>query len=159
MICAIGEPRPTVLLFEDTREAREVYRMMLRAAGADFDVVDAADGEECLGLCRSRSFDCILLDDRLPDRDGLAVLAELGRGHGGEPLPVVMVTGQGNEQVAARSIQQGAQDYLIKNEVTGHALRRAVENAIEKVALRKRVARLEGDLDRLRELSERLGSP
>jgi len=148
----------TILIVDDSPEARDVYRLMLRDAGPPpYDFIEAATGAEALERARAGPFACILLDYRLPDLDGLAVLDALARSSGGDPLPVVMITAQGSEPVAVEAMKRGAQDYLVKGQLTALALRRAVENAVEKVALRRLVEGLERELERLRALAERLG--
>ncbi len=61
----------------------------------------------------SQTFDILLLDYRLPDGTGLEVLQELKEKN--ISIPVIMITGQGDERIAVQAIQQGAADYLIKS--------------------------------------------
>jgi PAS domain S-box-containing protein len=82
----------------------------------------------------------VLLDYRLPDRDGLEVLEELTADAEGQ-VPVVMLTGQGDESVAVQAMRRGAQDYLVKGRMTSAALAGAVQNAIARAALLKQVER------------------
>jgi len=67
----------------------------------------------------------ILLDLHLPDGDGLELLDRLPRSGGRPGVPVVMLTGQGNEAVAVAAMKAGAKDYLPKDVLTPDALRRA----------------------------------
>jgi CheY-like chemotaxis protein len=74
--------------------------------------------------------DVILLDLTLPDTsglDGLRRLREEARN-----IPVVVVTGHNDEETAFNAIQAGAQDYLIKDEITPSLLRRALRYALER---------------------------
>jgi signal transduction histidine kinase len=80
---------------------------------------------------------CVLLDYSLPGRNGLEVLKRIRATN--PHLPVVMLTGQGNEDVAVQSMKDGAQDYIIKAAITPESLGRIVRTAIETCALQKRV--------------------
>ncbi|QEG00586.1 Signal transduction histidine-protein kinase BarA [Stieleria maiorica] len=129
-----------ILIVDDSPEDREVYRRLLsQQAWNEYDVTDADCGEDGLEVCRSRPPDCLLLDYNLPDLDGLEFLTELRDFAGEHPFAIVMLTGQGNESIAVDAMKKGAQDYLVKGELTSDNLQRAVTNAVERVSLQREV--------------------
>jgi PAS domain S-box-containing protein len=135
----MAERRYVILLIEDNLEDRETYRRLLgRLGGAEYTFLETDSGEEALRLWRTCRPDCVLLDYRLPDADGLELLAEMTAA---APAPVVMLTSQGDETLAVRAMKSGAQDYLVKGRMTAAELAGAVHNAIDKVELRQRVAK------------------
>jgi len=148
-----------ILITDDSPEDRETYRRRI-AQGREQDYLfwETGSGEEGLELYRSVQPDCVVLDYNLPDLDGLEILARLRSEQGDEPLPVVMLTGQGNETVAVQALKAGAQDYLVKNRA-GEGLRHAIHATMEKVALRRQVDEQRRELERaaraLRESDER----
>jgi two-component system, cell cycle sensor histidine kinase and response regulator CckA len=83
---------------------------------------------ECL---QSEDFDVILLDLLLPDSEGLDTFTRI---HEQAPLvPIVVLTGMADETLAIRSMQAGAQDYLVKGQVSGSdLLMRSIRYAIER---------------------------
>ena len=99
-------------------------------------------GKGGLELCQRFKPDAILLDYLLPDLDGLEFLSEL-RSHNAITPPAIMLTGQGNEFIAVQAMKAGAQDYLIKGQMTPESLRLAVDGAIEKAQLRAQLQRSE----------------
>ena len=142
--------RCRILIIDDSPEDRESYRRFLsQDRSTKFEFVETETGEDGLALCRANPPDCVLLDYNLPDMDGLSVLDELKDGNGEVPLPLVMLTGQGSETVAVEAMKRGAQDYLIKGNLTAPDLRRAVRNALEKVALRRTIDEQSRELHRL----------
>ncbi|NET31998.1 MAG: response regulator [Cyanothece sp. SIO1E1] len=79
------------------------------------------------------SFDVILLDLSLPDSQGLETLSTL---HPQIPnLPIVVLTGTTDEELAVQAVQQGAQDYLIKGQVQPQWLIRSIRYAIERQSI------------------------
>lgn len=118
---------PRLLIVDDSEEDRTCYRRYLaRGNGADFEVKEAATGEQGLVLCRQEPPDCVLLDYRLPDLDGLEFLDRLHHAGTGHRIPVIMITGSGSEGVAVRAMKYGAVDYLPKREVSPERLQRAL---------------------------------
>jgi signal transduction histidine kinase len=146
--------RLRILIVDDSPEDRELYRRLL---GQDpengYELLETDLGEEGLRLAQEERPDCLLLDYRLPDMDGLEFLGRLQQQR---TLPVIVLTGQGNESVAVQAMKGGAQDYLLKGSITRQELRRAVQNAIEKVALRLEVEERTAELARANEALQRM---
>lgn len=101
-----------VLIIDDDLAQAEMVREFLGIAG--YQHVDhTTDIQSAWQRLGEQSYDIILLDYRLPDGTGLELLEQLSRR--GQHIPVVMVTGQGNERIAVQAIQHGAADYLLKS--------------------------------------------
>jgi signal transduction histidine kinase len=145
-------PPLSILIVDDSAEDRETYRRLLsQDREHTYAFRETEMGEEGLALAHAELPDCILLDYRLPDVDGVEFLAQLGAD--GLRCAVIVLTGQGSEQVAVRAMKNGAQDYLIKDALTREGLCRAVLHAIERVALRRKVEERTAELER--EIGER----
>jgi two-component system cell cycle sensor histidine kinase/response regulator CckA len=148
----------TVLLIEDDPEDADLFREMLSERNADWYEVEWVD---CLqaGLERLTvgPADLVILDLSLPDGQGLETF---GRLHVQAPdVPIVVLSGLDDESLAVRAVQEGAQDYLVKGQVDGHGLARAMRYALERAraesALRKARDELEGRVrERTAELAE-----
>ena len=126
----------TVLIVEDCAEDRATYRRYLdRDPRYRYRILEAETGEAALDICRSLQIDAVLLDYRLPDYDGLEVL-HLLRQQMQYQVPILLLTGQGSESLAVQILKAGAEDYLIKGEVTALDLQAAIAVAIERTELR-----------------------
>ena len=131
-------PQRTILLVDDNIADRHIIKRYLQRDHAhSYAFVEAETGEYALSQCHERPPDCILMDYNLPDMSGLELLEELAGKSERPQHPIVMMTGQGDETVAVQAIQGGAQDYLVKGNLTPEALLIAIDNAIEKVRLRQ----------------------
>jgi PAS domain S-box-containing protein len=145
-----------ILIVDDFAADRELYRRYLLAdSRSTYHPIEAESVAEGLELCANQQIDAVLLDYMLPDGDGLEFLAALAQRHRDNPPPVVMMTGQGSENIAVRAIKLGAQDYLVKRDLTSELLQLTVRKAIDNHRLRLQLqhveARFRMTLDNLRE--------
>lgn len=127
-----------ILIIDDSEDDRELYARLLRSdEKAEWSIYEAETGEEGLETYLGKRIHSVLLDYSLPGRDGLEVLSDLAS-HNGHAA-VVMLTGQGNELVAIDSMKKGAQDYLVKGDVTPEKLQKAIHNAMDRVTMIRKI--------------------
>ncbi len=108
----MSEAAYRILVVDDDTAQAEMMREFLRLSG--FKQIDrASDIHGFWQILSQHDYDIILLDYRLPDGTGLDVLDQMARRK--RQIPVIMVTGQGNERIAAQAILRGASDYLLKS--------------------------------------------
>jgi len=115
-----------ILIVDDEKLIRWSIADRLKKEG--YDIAEAATAEEGLAALAGGEFDLLLLDYRLPDRDGLEVLNHVSKEHG--DLPVVMMTAYSTVDSAVAAIKLGAYDYLNKPfdlEEIVFVIRRALE--------------------------------
>jgi signal transduction histidine kinase len=117
-----------ILLVDDDEVDRLSVKRLFRQAGIDADIRECAERSTALVAARSGEFDCMLLDYRLPGTDGVELLRELN--NSGVSLPVVALTGQGDEEVAVALMKAGAADYLNKNALSAERLERSLRYAV-----------------------------
>lgn len=135
----------TVLLVEDAPGDARIIEERLKDAGAHrFAVTRAERLASCLEKLSAHVPDVVILDLSLPDSTGLATLRQVQRTAPG--VPIVVLTGLDDEELAVGAVMEGAADYLLKNDVSAGLLVRALRYAIE----RKRAA------ETLRTLNEEL---
>ncbi len=149
------DSRLKILIVEDNPIDREYYRrLLLPSFESRCDFFEEESGEAAVSKFRSIQPDCVLLDYELPDMDGLEFLDHIP-GDAIESIAIIMITGQGNENIAVSALKTGVQDYLIKNNLTQESLTRAVENALDKIHLRKQLARKTEELQESNQALER----
>jgi signal transduction histidine kinase len=134
-----------VLIIDDDAGDRMQIRRALAKSGLAHELVEAADMDEALAACGSRSFDAVVVDYHMPGLNGLGGIARLRETR--PLLPVIMSTGQGCEQVAAEAIKLGALDYLPKADINEQTIRRAIESAVERASLNRKVAEQQDALE------------
>jgi signal transduction histidine kinase len=136
-------------LVEDNRGDARLIREMLKETGARFELAHVERLDEGLKRLGEETFDVVLLDLNLADSQGLDTFV---RAHAQAPgVPIVVLTGLADEAIGVKAVQGGAQDYLVKGQVDGDPLVRALRYAIE----RKRAEEaLKEYSDRLQEMVE-----
>ncbi|MEZ5930979.1 MAG: ATP-binding protein [Alphaproteobacteria bacterium] len=145
------------LIIEDNSFDRKVLRQAFKECVQDFMLHEVASIAEAERALIDQTFDCILLDFRLPDGDGLS-FAKRFLAEGGSETALIMLTAVGNEQLAREALQLGILDYLPKQDLGPESLERSVSNALAKVRLmRERREALE-ELQRSNEALSRFAS-
>jgi two-component system, cell cycle sensor histidine kinase and response regulator CckA len=121
----------TVLLVEDNPgDARLMREAVREAEGSHIHLVHVDTLGKALARLDQDRFDVVMLDLSLPDAEGLTTLV---RTHAHAPsVPIVVLTGLDDEGLAVRAVREGAQDYLVKGQVTGQLLVRAMRYATER---------------------------
>lgn len=120
-----------VLLIEDNlAEARLLKEILKGNEKKEFHLVNVSRLSEAISLLQQTNFDVILLDLTLPDSQGLESLAPLLIT--APKLPIVVLTNTNDDNLALAALRQGAQDYLIKREVSLEILTRSLCYAIER---------------------------
>jgi signal transduction histidine kinase len=134
------KPVRTLLVIEDNPgDVRLLHEMLHEEAAYQAELILAgtmSEAEKCLAEHR---IDIILLDLGLPDSGGVAAIRRTRAAAPG--IPLVVLTGLDDEALAAQSLQEGAQDYLIKGQIETRGLLRALRYATE----RKRLERLKDE--------------
>jgi diguanylate cyclase (GGDEF)-like protein/PAS domain S-box-containing protein len=123
-----------LLLVEDNPGDVRLLREMLDEQDADrIDLINVTSMNQAEVHLTGNLVDIILLDLGLPDAQGLEAIR---RAHAAAPrIPLVVLTGLDDELLAAQSLQEGAQDYLIKGQIETRSLRRSLRYSIERKIL------------------------
>lgn len=120
-----------ILLVEDNRaDIIMLQELLSEVSTVQFEVVPATLLSAATTQLKQASFDVILLDLSLPDAHGLETIVQVQAQ--APSVPIVVMTGLDNEELAVDAVRQGAQDYLVKGQVNSHLLVRAIRYAIER---------------------------
>ncbi|MDX2028874.1 MAG: response regulator [Alphaproteobacteria bacterium] len=143
-----GKPTAsTVLVIDDNPDDRESFmRMLKKVEGITYRYAEAADGLKGVEMIRTLNPDCVLLDYSLPGYNGLEILKRLRASYAF--VPVIMLTGQGNETIAVQAMKEGAQDYLVKAVMTPELLHRTITSAIEHVSMESALKEHQDEIQR-----------
>jgi signal transduction histidine kinase/CheY-like chemotaxis protein len=120
--------RLKILVVDDDDVDRMAVRRSLKASGIEADITEAENAPAALDNLQSTRYDCAFFDFRMPGSDGLELLRRL-RGEGSS-VPVIMLTGFGDELTAVELMKAGAADYLPKNSLTPERLAQSVRSVL-----------------------------
>ncbi len=118
------------------------------------DLIRAKNIKEAISLLNDSSVDLILSEYFLSDGSGLDILKLLSESK--LKIPVVIITGQGNETIASEVIDAGAYDYLPKNKISKKSLFRSITNTVEKFGLEKKIKLAQGKLAEMSSLEREM---
>ncbi len=129
-----------ILIVDDDAVDRMAVKRQLARTSLEIITHEINSAEECLKLLRMTEVDCILLDYRLPEMNGIDFLVRL-RGDGiDKGHATVMMTGSGNERLVVQAMRLGVQDYLVKGEYSPQQLEEAILHAVETAEAEKAAA-------------------
>jgi signal transduction histidine kinase len=127
--CIDDASKKSVLVVDDDREVSQCLAVRLRSAG--FDVNSAYDGQQGLDSARAQHPNAIVLDVRMPNKDGLTVLRELRTDPAMRDTPVVVLSASIHDQQTA--LQSGA-SYFVRKPYEADEVLSAIESSIGDVA-------------------------
>lgn len=140
-----------LLIVDDAIHDREVYRRYLagrKLFGQEYvNIRERETLDDALALCRQGMPDCIILDYRLPDGTGVDFVSALSQHANGNLPAIVLVTGQGSEEVASEAFRSGVMDYLVKGHINQSAVCRSVSGVVKRRRLEMEVARYQRMLE------------
>ncbi len=127
-----------LMIDDDPRDIELVRHYMCANTKTEINCSAVQTGSEAVELIMMDQYDCVLLDYNMPHDNGLNVLIsllEVSR----NLIPIIMLTGQGNESIAVECLKMGAADYLRKGDLSEESINRTVHNAVEKQKLRNAI--------------------
>ncbi len=135
-------PMMSVLIVDDADTDRVTYMRYLQGDHSHrYRFLEAETIEEGLKLWRSHNPDIVLVDYALPDGDGLEILQAMSSEDLIGKLEAIMLTGQGNDELAVRAMRLGAADYLVKGELTAVALCTRVGQVCDRIRINRQLKR------------------
>ncbi|AGB40008.1 bacterio-opsin activator domain-containing protein [Natronococcus occultus] len=128
-----------VLLVDDNERWATFMAEELERREPSLRVESVCSANEALAVFAESSIDCLVVDYRLPETNGIELVVRLRDER--PQLPIVLVTGEGSETVATRAIDAGVTDYLPKDPTVDQApiLAGKIHNAVERRALRRAI--------------------
>ncbi len=142
-----------LLVVDDDDEFRDT--LVRRFARAGFQVSDAGDGEQALGMVQRRDFDVAVVDMMMPGLSGVELLEKFKENH--VECEVILLTGKGTIETAVKAMKLGAFDYLQKP-FPLQELETVIRRANERRQLRKENRQLKALLERSQPQSEMVGN-
>lgn len=134
----------TLLVEDSPSDARVIQELLKQSGGREIAVKHAARLGTALEKINADPPDAVILDLSLPDSKGLATFRRLH--HHAAKLPIVVLTGLNDADVAVQTISEGASDYLLKNDLTGGALVRSLRYSLERKRMEESLRRSQREL-------------
>ena len=156
--CVGGKPIKVLLIEDSVFATRHTQKMLAEANGSQIDVQLECAEQLSAGLKRlaEGGIDIVLLDLTLPDSHDLDTFIRV-RAQAPQ-VPVVVLTGLGDEKLAVEAVRKGAQDYLVKGHLDSNLLKRSILYAIERKRVQEELRKHKEHLEELvEERTEQLG--
>jgi diguanylate cyclase (GGDEF)-like protein len=128
-----------ILIVDDDIVDRESIKRTLNQSTTHFNFAETESVDEALTTLSDKKFDAILLDYRMPKRDGIELLLELKNASMDVSVAVIMLSNSEETELALECVRAGAQDFLLKSEVTTSRLQRAIVQAQARFELEQKL--------------------
>lgn len=139
----------TLLIEDQPDDAMLIRRYLTNLPNVIYNVIHVSFLAEGLKILKDVLFDVVLLDLGLPDGPGGLKTFEKVYAHSPH-IPIIVLTGHDDDEFAIESVQKGAQDYLVKGQVTGVLLGRSIRYAIERKKLLTQLEHSAKEIKKLR---------
>ncbi|UKO96766.1 ATP-binding response regulator [Nostoc sp. UHCC 0870] len=117
-----------ILVVDDDELDRMTVYLALTQAGVKIELSEVSDARTAISTLRHTTYDCVFLDNDLPDQDGLSLIQKLRASE--IKVPLVVITDQGDEQTAVELMKAGATDYLAKSRLSSATLTQVLRHAM-----------------------------
>lgn len=142
----------SILLIEDDLEFAGILKIRLsREKDPALEITLCSSLEESLTSLETKTYDLILLDLMLPDSSGIETFEKIKTL--ARHIPVVILSGIDNDEIAINAVRRGAEDYLVKSDISSKLLSRVIHHAIDRHRIKEKLASV---TSRLRETNLRL---
>ncbi|BAQ66564.1 response regulator [Geminocystis sp. NIES-3709] len=120
-----------VLIIEDSLADFELYQKFLQKDQLHYYKIEYAEtATEGLDFFRAKKPDFVIVDYSLPDMNGLKLISAIKKLDQFPEVPIIMMTGLGNEAIALQAMKQNIQDYLVKSDLDFHKFINTIYNLI-----------------------------
>ncbi|MBE7383006.1 MAG: response regulator [Leptolyngbya sp. SIO1E4] len=126
-----------ILIVDDDEVDRMAIRRHLAKTHFTTEITEAGDADTALEYLTQEQYSCVFLDYRLPDTDGISLVKQLRLE--GFLVPIIVLTGQGDEQIAVDLMKAGASDYLTKARLSHDTLASLIRSAIKVYRAEQRI--------------------
>jgi signal transduction histidine kinase len=141
----MDEPLQILVVDDDAIDRMAIHRSLQRSPLIVATITEASTGGAAMEQLRSRPFHCAFLDYRLPDMDGLALINLIRQQDLATPL--IVLTGQGDEETAVELMKAGASDYLVKSRIQPDLLAQCVRSALRVYQAEQAVQAAQAELE------------
>jgi signal transduction histidine kinase len=142
---ASGRPVEILLVEDNPGDARLIREMLKGSAAVRFELTHKERLGEALTCLTELPFDVLLLDLDLPDSQGLETVLQTISAV--PKMPIIVLTGLDDDTLGMQAVEKGAQDYLVKGQINGHLLVRAILYASERHRLGEKLNRERSTLE------------
>ena len=123
--------RKKILVVEDNLDNRRILVYRLRRLG-DFEIFEASNGQEALGLVGAQAIDLIFMDLKMPVMDGWEATRRIRSTETGRHIPIIALTAQAMAGDEQKALAAGCDDYLAKPIVDPDVVREKLEGLLGK---------------------------
>lgn len=134
----------SILLADDDLADRELIRYELEQTDLHFSLSEAENLTTLLDGDSLEHYDCAFVDYDMPEKNGLECISSLKEA--APYMGIIMITGQGNEAIAAEAFKRGASDYIAKRYITASSIKRIISTAVQQANLQKKIDEQREDL-------------
>jgi diguanylate cyclase (GGDEF)-like protein len=151
---AASRPLRLLIVEDDLRSAVSLQKLLELSDEPRFAIRHVTTAAEACDVVETETIDVVILDLGLPDATDLQALSHLEECI--HQIPVIVLTGRGDETLAAGALHRGAEDYLLKGEIDADSLLRSIRYAIERHRGVREMARVKKELENANRDLERL---